>query len=128
MPRPATEASKQKNLSKFFSPKVSIPVKIQDEWDRSNSQFTKMELNREKRSANVDDVVMIPKKRVLPQSIGGSQSAGAAYKPPKGTPSIGGVSFKESTGLTIYLIRSFRCVTSVQSTTFLTNCVHHSTV
>ena len=111
MSRSATDSSKQRSLSKFFSPKTSIPVKIQNEWDGSNMQSTKMELNREQRSANVDNVGATSKKRVLPQSIGGSSSGGAAYRPPtaayqtssaygtsKGIPSIGGVSFKESTG------------------------------
>ena len=122
MPRSATDASKQKSLSKFFSPKASIPVEIQNEWDGSNMQSTKMELNREQRSANVDNAGTVTKKRVLPQSIGGSTSGGVAYRPPtagyqtssasgtsKRIPSIGGVSFKDTAGLTTHVLGAFCC-------------------
>lgn len=123
MPRPATEASKQRSLSKFFSPKASIPVKIQNEWDGSNMQSTKMELNREQRSANVDSAGTVTKKRVLPPSIGGSTSGGVAYRPPtasyqtssangtsKRIPSIGGVSFKDTAGFATYVVHAFCCL------------------
>lgn len=105
MSKPKVDASKQPNLSVFFSPKTDVPVQLQSGWDGSQSsrrQSGQGAPNDDDETPG-DSGVKVFKKRVLPVFNGGDSTGNhnikskyppsSAYGIPKGAATIGGVSF-----------------------------------
>lgn len=118
MSKPKVDGSKQPHLSVFFSPKTHVPVQLQNGWD--GPQSSKVHSGQAIPSydgkvslSEVNDAKSF-KKRILPTSSGGDGVGGynnrstyppsSSYGIPKGTASIGGVSFAAPTGTSIWLI------------------------
>jgi hypothetical protein len=118
MSKPKVDASKQPNLSVFFTPKTDVPVQLQNGWDGSQSSRRQsgqgLANYDEKNDPSEDSDVKFLKKRILPVFSGGDSTGSynnkskyppaSAYGIPKGAASIGGVSFVPPSGTPMWFM------------------------